>query len=177
MTSASDVKAHVGHEPNEVADTLAKEGASTGKVEALLVPKVIIRNQIETLFQNKWQIRWKNLSSWRQTKFWISKPGIMGKQIQMLGQATPSNVIQALTGHNYLNYHCSQMDRSLSETCRFCGEGHEEFIHLTCECPALAKDRLEHIYELQLSTPPNLASLVRLMRVNRIAKAMEGRTE
>ncbi len=101
----------------------------------------------------------------------------MGKQIQMLGRATLSNVIQALTGHNYLNYRCSQMDRSLSETCRFCGEGCEEFIHLAHECPALAKEQLEHIYELQVSTPPNLASLVRLTRVNHIAKAMEGRTE
>ncbi len=57
MTSASDVKAHVGHEPNEVADTLAKEGASAGIVEVPPVPKVIIRNQMETFFQNKWQIR------------------------------------------------------------------------------------------------------------------------
>ncbi len=94
------VKAHVGHEPNEEADTLAKEGASTGKVEAPPVPKAIIRNQIETFFQNKWKIRWKNLNSCRQTKFRISKPGIMDKQIQVLGQATLTNVIQALMGHN-----------------------------------------------------------------------------
>ncbi len=90
---------------------------------------------------------------------WISKPGIMGKQIQMLRRATLSNVIQALTGHNYLNYHGSQMDRSLSETCRFCGEGREEFIHLAHECPALAKERLEHIYELHLVHLPTLLVL------------------
>ncbi len=95
----------------------------------------------------------------------------------MLGQATLSNVMQVLMGHNYLNYHCSQMDISLSETCRSCGEGHEEFTHLAHECPTLTKERLEDINELQLSAPPNLASLVRLTRVNRIAKAMEGRTE
>ncbi len=129
-----------GHWDYSVRNEGSLEGASAGKVEVPPVPKVIIKNQIETFFQNKWQIRWKNLGSCRQTKFWISKPGIMGKQIQMLGRATLSNVIQALTGHNYLNYHCSQMDRSLPETCRFCGEGHEEFIHLARECPALAKE-------------------------------------
>ncbi len=33
--------------------------------------------------------------------------------------------------------------RNTQVLCRFCGDEHEEFIHLICECPALARERLD----------------------------------
>ncbi len=60
-------------------------------------------------------------------------PGIMGKEVNLLGHATLSTFIQALTGHNYLNYHCSKVNKFPTENCYFCEEECKEFVHLARE--------------------------------------------
>ncbi len=101
----------------------------------------------------------------------------MGKDVNLLGCATLSAVVQALMGHKYLNYHCSKVDKFPTENCCFCGEEHREFVHLVLECPALTREHLASIHNLQLSTPPNLASLVGFTKVDHIAKAMAQRSD
>ncbi len=172
------VKAHVGHELNEEANAFAKEGACVEVMEPPPIPKATVRNLIESFFHNRWS-RWlQQLNSCCQTKIWTSTPGIMGKEVNLLGCATLSTVIQALMGNNYLNYyHCSKVDKFPTEVAVFCGEEHKEFVHLERECPALARECLASMHNLQLSTPPNLTSLVRFMKVDRIAKAMAQRAD
>ena len=51
-------------------------------------------------------------------------------------------------GHNYLNYHHRIVGNFSEQICRFCGEEREEFIHLACECPALARERLSSVSSL-----------------------------
>ncbi len=98
----------------------------------------------------------------------------MEKKIHALGQATLGTVIQVLTGHDYLNYHCSKAGISLQKPAASVGRGAKYLF--TCKCLALARECLAGLHDLQLSTPPNLAGLVRLTRVSNIAKAMERRT-
>ena len=91
---------------------------------------------------------------------------------------TLSTVLQALTGHNYLNYLHYIAGNFSKQNCRFCGEGREEFIHLVCGCPALAMERLGSVRGLWLSrNPPDLYGLVRFTKVNCIGKALERRAE
>ncbi len=106
-------------------------------VEPPVIPKATPRN----LFCNRWSGRWQQLNSCRQTKIWISTLGIMGKEVNLLGHATLSTVIQALTGHNYLNYHCSKVDKFPTENCRCCREERKEFVHLARKCLTLARER------------------------------------
>ncbi len=111
-------------------------------------------------------------------KCWIDDPGSLGDATACLDHLTLSTVLQALSGHNYLNYHHHIAGNFSEQNCRFCGEGCEEFIHLACECPALAMERLGSVRGLWLSrNPPDLYGLVRFTKVNRISKALERRAE
>ncbi len=94
--------------------------------------------------------------------------------------STLSLIPQALTGHNYLNYHemivgniHSDCSAENCRFCRFCRDKHKEFYHLACECDALAGERLDSFWELQPpDCPPDLAGLVRFIHVNRIGMAL-----
>lgn len=49
--------------------------------------------------------------------------------------------IRAVTGHNNLLYHLSNIDSQISPICRFCLGHREEFHHLATDCPPLWQDR------------------------------------
>ena len=51
--------------------------------------------------------------------------------------------IRAVSGHNNLLYHLHNIDNNISELCRFCLEGREEFHHLATDCPPLWWERHE----------------------------------
>ncbi len=133
--------------------------------------------RVKDLFYDKWKTRWSDLSTCRQTKFWLEDPGCLGDALARLDRLTLSLALQAITGHNYLNYH-HNMGNSSEQICRFCGESREEFIHLACECPALARVRLDTVRGHQFNRKPlDLRGLVRFMKMDRIGKAMEQRAE
>ncbi len=108
-----------------------------------------------------------HVTSCHQTKYWLDVPGSMGDTAARLDCPTLSIVLQALTGHNYLNCH-HYIDGEFSEQiCRFCGEEVEEFIHLACECSALTMECFSSVQGLQLGRqPPDLYGLVRLTQVS-----------
>ncbi len=58
------------------------------------------------------------------------------------------------------------------QECRFCGEEHEEFIHLVCECPSLAKERVEifHVFQLSQHTL-DIKGLIRFKNLTPIDEA------
>ncbi len=103
-----------------------------------------------------------------------SIPRLFGENIVILDRQTVGLILQALTGHNYLNY----LNQSNSSLCRFCEEEHEEFPPLVLKCPALARERLDSFHDLQLqSQPPNLAGIIRFIKVDHIVKALDWRGE
>ncbi len=78
----------------------------------------------------------------------------------------------ALTGHNYLNYHRSVLQESLTDKCRFCGKAREEFVHLARESTALMKERaMLHKYG-NISDPQGFRSLLRFILMDHIEEAM-----
>ncbi len=77
----------------------------------------------------------------------------------------------SLALHSYLNYHRFKVDNFPLYRCRFCGEGREESIHLTCECLGVLR-----VLELGCR-PPDLSGLVRLTQVGCINMGMEWRAD
>ena len=100
------------------------------------------KRAIPDLFHNRWRERWKHLTTCHQTKYWIDDPSSIGNATADLDHLTLSIVLQALIGHNYLNYHHHIAGNFSEQICRFYKEECEEFIHLLCECPALATEHL-----------------------------------
>ena len=54
-----------------------------------------------------------------------------------------SKIGQFVTGHNYLNYHTSNIDPTQVPTCRLCGDSKEEAWHLASVCPVLNTARAQ----------------------------------
>ena len=54
-----------------------------------------------------------------------------------------TNLVRAITGHNFLGKHQNIIDHTISKVCRFCNEDTETFHHFITECPSLRQLRLE----------------------------------
>ncbi len=136
------------------------------------------KREIKDLFYDRWKVRWTCLSTCCQTKFWLEDPGSLGNALAHLDHPTLGLALQAITEHNYLYYHHNVTGNISEQICRFCQEKHEEFIHLVCKCPALARVCLDTVQGHQHNRQPlELYGLVRLMKVDLIGKAMERRAE
>ncbi len=123
-------------------------------------------------------MRWTHLPTCRQTKFWLRDPGSPGDALACLDRLTLDLALQAIPGQNYLNYHHNIVGKISEQICRFCGEEHEEFIHLACECSTLARVLLDLVQGHQLHRQPlDLYGLIRFRKADHIDKAMERRVE
>ena len=59
-----------------------------------------------------------------------------------------SRYIRIVTGHNNLFYHRHNIDPlNNNDICRFCLEESETFIHFFTDCPALWRERRDHIHQ------------------------------
>ncbi len=73
---------------------------------------------------------------------------------------TLEKVVQALMGHDYLNYHCYGFGATQNQNCQFCGEEREEFGHVVRECTALEKELMDACQEVQANQlPPDAKGL------------------
>ena len=172
------VKAHTGHELNKEADDLAKCGTGLDTVFPPPIPRSLSKQLVKKVFATKWMERWKDIPTCQQTKYWAETPGSLPHWVICNSCDTLSLILQALTGHNYLNYHGMIVGNIHSDHCRFCRDKHKEFYHLVCECDAIARERLESFQDLQPpDCPPDLAGLVRFIHMNRIGKALGRRIQ
>ena len=125
------VRAHVGHDLNEQADQLAKEGTTSRNV--FVVPKSHRRSKfdIHTKHIEMWADRWTRQSTCRQTRLMIPHPSnIVTDYIMPLDRADCSLLVQFLTGHNYLRHHLYVMGISENKECRLCQDGTKDSWHL-----------------------------------------------
>lgn len=135
-------KAHIGTAGNERADELAKAGTEEPLIMDVPTPSHCIKHTLDTHLQKAWAIEWKQLPKARQAKIFLPTPG---KQLSDLVIQWPrlklGRYIRAVTGHNNLLYHLSNIDATIPSSCRFCWEEREEFQHLAYHCPALWWDQ------------------------------------
>ena len=99
------MKAHAGHELNELADEQAKLGTLDEEVNSLPVPWCILKKELKDKLLKSWNQRWTNEVTCRQTKLMLPSPDQnFSKYLIQSSRTELSSLIQFLTGHNYLLY-------------------------------------------------------------------------
>jgi ribonuclease HI len=140
------IKAHVGIEGNEMADSAAKLGGEdsmgTNRKEWVPIPPVLIRADVERAIRREWKARWINNDKYKMTKQFLTEPNKrISNAVIKLSKTGLSRLIQLVTGHNFLSYFQFKLDGHINPLCRLCGEENETFFHLISECPALEVER------------------------------------
>jgi ribonuclease HI len=155
------VKAHVGHEGNELADEMAKAGVLDPELDYDDRPLLAVsaaKRMIFLGFLNAWVDRWHAREDCRQTKQWFPDLDLArSDQVIKLNRKLFSNVVQLITGHNFLKRHEALMDPSKDPECRLCMEDEETSFHVVAECPALAAVRYRTFGAIHLDAPLDMS--------------------
>ena len=172
------VKAHIGTQGNETADSLAKKGSTlgVGPVNDIPVPLVNLKNNIKDHFKKKWTKAWKEYKHGRQTKQWFPQPNMqLSKSMLLLDKKQLSRMVQFFTGHNNLMKHRHNRNDELDPTCRLCLEDDESSFHLIAECPALIDLRWNIFHQPTLFNTPNwsLQQVIRFLRESSIDELLD----
>ena len=135
-----------------MADEEAKMGALSISVWSdTLRPWKNTLRQIEQRIEIEWENRWAEIYKHDATKFFIPKPDKnKAKHILQLCRADLAMLTRAITGQNFLAYHQSKIDFTISKTCRLCEEQDETFIHLITDCPRLELTRRDIFLDNQI---------------------------
>ena len=130
------IKAHVGHEGNEKADALAKQGTSlplplphtplpnNPNFLPTPIPLSHVKNITREQSLNKWNLQWENSPHYRQTKIFFPKADpVKSSHLLRLNREDFGRAIRWLTGHCFLNRHNHLLYplEYPSPTCRACG--------------------------------------------------------
>ena len=160
------IKAHAGHDGNELADEYAKLGVidTTYTIHTYITNKEL-QSPIEIYTYHKWKEKWTNYKYCRQTKLFYPEPSKkMGKYVRQLARTDLSLLIQGITGQNNLNYLNNLITPQISPLCRFCEEEDETFEHILTDCPVFYTQRI-NIFKfkpiLQSWTPGKLIQFIK----------------
>jgi ribonuclease HI len=164
-------KAHVGHEGNETADQLAKEGTRKRdfKIEPLLpVPKTWIKNKIRLYLEKEWTDRWTSTCEARQTKIFFPKPNAkLAKQLLNYDKQTCAKLFRWISSHSFHRYHnhITNSTKFNDPNCRACLTEREETSHLYAHCTGLSQLRMKVLGSQLLDqefkwTPNQLLSMI-----------------
>ena len=171
------IKAHVGHKGNEEADDLAKEGAlNTERKVGVGLSKAEVKNSIGDYCTRKWMEQWEKGKTCRQTKAFLPKPDRRkSKKIGSYGKARIRELIEAITGHNNLNYLQAKIDTEIDPTCSLCLEGEETILHMINSCPALERQLYElNIPKIQGDGEWEVEELLKFLRIQAVEEMMQG---
>jgi hypothetical protein len=117
--------------------------------------------------------------SQRQTK--IICPTInlaKGKQVANLDRKEAGLYIRWVTGHNFLKYHKSLIDKGeTNPMCRLCGENLESSSHLLFECPTLIAQRQYFLGNAETLDPTKIPVQTLLHFITFLSDIMENATD
>ena len=143
------IKAHVGYEGNELADTAAKQGAVEPEMSIKLeipLSTTEISNELKELFNNKWMLRWTTSKEYKHSKKFLEKPNSnRAKKILQLPRFKMKSLVEIITGHNNLSYFQFKIDPDVNPLCRLCEEENETFHHYLTDCPRLRQFRADTV--------------------------------
>jgi ribonuclease HI len=145
------IKAHVGHEGNEKADQLAKEGTAkiSYSTEPILpVSKAWVKSRIKQYLHKEWTSRWLGNNEARQTKIFFPEPNSkISKKLLLYDKQRSAQLFRWICGHSFHRYHNHLLKPETFDNprCRLCGADKEETSHLFAYCPNLSPVRMKII--------------------------------
>jgi hypothetical protein len=132
------VRAHVGIQGNELADTLAKEATTDRDISICYdkIPKCVFKSELERISVEKWQ---KNCN--QTTKGSITK-NFFPRFEERLNRKlhTTQTLTTILTGHGNIKAYLYRFKIIASPTCS-CGKDDQHIDHLIYECDLLNPQR------------------------------------
>lgn len=140
------VPGHAGIPGNEIADSLAKEGANTivyGPQPILGITPSVVCNDLKRWSIRTLDSRWQNVTGCRESKLFVLGPDT-GRTKWLLNctRTEARNLIGVLTGHCPLNKHLKTIGIRNNPDCDACGD-EETAEHFLCECPRFRSSRLK----------------------------------
>ena len=149
MTNISNItihwiKGHAGHSGNVRADEAANLGALDVSLmvrDLPALPKSEVHQAINRITYTMWRNVWTaETNECRQTRLWFPhgpRPRFSYSLLR-LPRVACGQMIQFLTGHNYLKRHQAIIDKTDCKICTFCGKGEESTEHIMSYCDAFA---------------------------------------
>ena len=125
------VKAHPGHELYEEADRAAKLGTFSGWTYTVPLAECTIKAKIRGDLRKQWVDRWRREISCRQTRLLL--PELNAQMVEFLFKLSRhffSQLVQFISGHNYLLYLQVLMGKSEVVDCWLCGVEAETAWHI-----------------------------------------------
>ena len=155
------VRAHTGHEFNELVDRAAKDGAldiDNLAPDVPMVSKTIIRTELRQHVVRLWNHQWAEKLLGRQTKFFFPTTNLkFSKALLTQNRHLFSVLVRLITGHAYLRRHNAIVEEGhadlLNAGCRFCQEDVETPHHILADCPLFVSQRMDNFGTYRLSTP------------------------
>ena len=190
------IPGHKGYDGNEIADSLAKNGASKDSNEKPWhrIPHSLPIRKIKNYYTNNLIIRWNGTKLSKQTKILITiLIGAANNDIKKLYKRVTSlniknikTLIKTVTGHNNLKYHLEKTGYAYDNDCTYCspeekykkyGEIYEEetALHILCDCIAFTKTRIE-TYGKPYIKPQELNTGNLTQTINDMIKFMQNTT-
>ena len=132
------VKAHVGIQGNELADTLAKKAVTKADIIEYCkkVPKSVVRSELGEIRVEKWQREWDQTTKGKITKEYLL---IVADRLNMKINIT-HNFTSMVTGHRNIRSYLHRFKILETLTCP-CGTKDQTIDHLLHECELLNKER------------------------------------
>ncbi|KAJ4426793.1 hypothetical protein ANN_26592 [Periplaneta americana] len=132
------IKAHAGHEGNELADQLAKEAARSEDIPESYskTPKSAVKGEIHTLSLVKWQNEWDNTAKGQITKSFF--PNI-NDRLKLKLNITP-NFTTIITGHGNIKSYLHKYKIIDSPLCP-CNNDEQTIDHLLYNCKLLEREK------------------------------------
>jgi hypothetical protein len=131
------VKAHVGIQGNELADTIAKEAATNYITECCKkVPKRVVMTELNGISVEKWQREWDQATKEEITKEYLP---VVADRLSMKLNNT-QNFTSMVTGHGNIKSYLHRFKITETPLCP-CGTKDQAIDHLLFECELLNQER------------------------------------
>ena len=174
------IPAHKGHEGNERADELAKEGAkANARDQFLQVPRPLsdIKAKIKNAQYKDWRTEWQSYQGANHTKSFYDGPNVSkARFVYKLARLELGRFIRIITGHNNLRFFQTKIGLWGDSACRLCGQGPETITHFIRNCSRMEGKSEEHFLKM-LPSPDmkwSVRGLLDFSYIPEINEAFEG---